>query len=127
MDKKLLNTAIFFNIVFWILFFILVIDQGLIFSQFTTFNVVLILLANAILLTCSKYLVSAFELVLKVTSRIGSLIFGIISTLVFYLILTPIALLKRIFGKPLLKVKISDEVTSYYEKWEAAGDIEKQY
>ena len=127
MDKKLLNTAIFFNIVYWILFFVLVIKNQLIFNEFSVGNIFLIILANTILLLCTKLLMPVFELVLKVTNKIGILIFGIISTLVFYLILTPIAFFKKIFTKPMLKIKISKDVTSYYEKWEPADDIKKQF
>ncbi len=80
-----------------------------------------------IIILSSRYLVPVFEFILKITGKIGNKIFSLITILVYYLILTPIALYKKILGQELLKFKIDKKKKSYYEIWESSDDVSKQY
>ena len=68
-----------------------------------------------------------FDIIIKFTGKIGSFIFGIITTLVFFLILTPISLFRRFSGKKMLTLGFDDEADSYYENWDKSSDFTKQY
>lgn len=127
MNKKTINTAIFFTILYWILIYVLVIKKGLIFKELTAVNLVIIFAANLVLILLSKFLSPVFELILKITGRIGTLIFALITTLVFIFVLTPIALFKRLRGQELLKYKFEDDKNTYFEEWESSPNIKKQY
>ena len=55
----------------------------------------------------------------------------VILTILFYLIVTPIGILLKIFGKDLLKLKTNDPLISYWEEREKRGiektDFERQF
>jgi TRAP-type uncharacterized transport system fused permease subunit len=57
----------------------------------------------------------------------GSFMFLVISTITFYLVLTPIALVMRLFGKRFMQAKIDPRLSTYYEEGSGVHDIEKQY
>ena len=127
MKKKIINTAVFFTILYWILVYFLVFKHKIVIKSVTPLAVAAIILINGVLVLLSRFLVPVFELVSKLTQKLGALIFGLIATLVFYLILTPIGLFKRLAGKKLMNVKFDKNTESYYEEWEPSGNIEKQY
>jgi|GEM_PF-1898004 len=127
MDKKKLNTIIFFSILYWLLVYIFVFKKGMIFEEITAVPVLIMVSFNLLILVFSKFLIPLFDLILKLSGKLGSLIFGIITTIVFYFILTPISLLRRISGKKILKLKFEKESDSYYEEWEESPDFSKQY
>lgn len=126
-ENKTKHTALFFTILYWLLAFLLVFRKKLIFKEITLGNIALMIGAYLLLMLLSPFLVPVFELVTKITKRIGVLIFGIITTLVYYLILTPIALFKKITGQQLLKIKYDKDADSYFEDWEPSSNMEKQY
>ena len=127
MKKKTINTAIFFTLLFWMLVLILVINNKLIFKKLTIVPVLILVAINLVLILFSPLLRPVFELVLKGTQKIGSLIFGLITAVVYFFILTPIALFKRLTGKRLMEVGYEPDKESYYLEWEPSGNIEKQY
>ncbi len=127
MKKKLRDTIIFFTIFYWLLFYILIIRNKLIVEEITIGKMVIFVFIYMIIILSSRYLVPVFELILKLTGKIGNVIFGLITGLVYYLILTPIALYKKITKQELLKVKIDKNKKTYYEDWEEGISIEKQY
>lgn len=127
MNKKTVNTAVFFTILYWILIYVLVFKKGLIFKELTAVSIAIMFALNLLLIVLSKFLVPVFELILKITGKIGTLIFALITTVVFIFVLTPIALFKRLRGQQLLKFKFEKDKTTYFEEWESSPDIEKQY
>ncbi|MCX6561907.1 MAG: SxtJ family membrane protein [Candidatus Aminicenantes bacterium] len=74
-----------------------------------------------------KIFFPAFRLIMAVTSKIGSLIFLIVSTVVFFLLLTPLALIMRLFGKKFMLVRRSRKTVSYFEAPAPEGDFERQF
>jgi hypothetical protein len=126
-NKKRVNTTIFFTLLVWLAVYLWVIKHKILAPRLTPVLWVVIITIQVFIFLLAKYLVPGFEFVLKLTSKIGTVIFGIITTLVYYFILTPISLFKRLIGKPLLHVKIDKTQVSYYEQWETSTRIEKQY
>ncbi len=127
MDKKKLNTIIFFSILYWLLTYIFVFKKGLIFSKISAVPIIIMIGVNLLFVIFAKLLIPVFDLILKLTGKIGTLIFGIITTAVFYLILTPISLFRRVTGKKMLKLGFEKKSDSYFEEWEESSDFTKQY
>lgn len=125
--KKTVNTAVFFTILYWLVVYFLVIKGKFLVKELSVVSLAVITAINLVIILCSRYLVPVFELVLKVTQKIGALIFGLITTLIYLFILTPIAFYKRLTGRKLLDVKIEKDKETYYDRWEPSESIEKQY
>lgn len=68
-----------------------------------------------------------FKAALILSTFIGNLIFKMITALVFYLILTPIALAMRLFGKKFLNLRKNQNQETYFEDYVSHAGIEKQY
>jgi membrane protein implicated in regulation of membrane protease activity len=69
----------------------------------------------------------AFKLIMIASSRLGSLIFAVLAILVFFLILTPLALAMKIAGKKFMNPETDPSLPSYYVDADAGHDIGKQY
>ena len=125
--KKIVNTAVFFTILYWLLVYFLAIKNKILVKEWSTPVLAAIIAVNLVIILCSRFLQPVFAVVLKVTQKIGTLIFGLITTLVYIFILTPIAFYKRLTGQKLLDAKIETDKETYYEDWEPSESIEKQY
>ena len=99
----------------------------IVFSKISFPQIAILIGINLLLVVFSKALIPLFDLILKLTGKIGSLIFGLITTIVFFFILTPISLFRRATGKKMLKLGFEKESDSYYEEWEESADFTKQY
>jgi len=127
MKKKIINTAVFFTLLYWITVYFLVIKNEIIFKELTLIPLILIIVINLAIILLSRFLYPVFQLILKITQKIGNLIFGLITTIVYIFILTPIALFKRLFGKKIIEVGFENDKESYFIEWEPSANIEKQY
>jgi hypothetical protein len=74
-----------------------------------------------------KLFFPAFRLIMAVTSKFGSLIFLIVSTVVYFLLLTPLALIMRLFGKKFLLFRRGPKAASYFEDPAPEGDFQRQF
>ncbi|HUU05565.1 MAG TPA: hypothetical protein VMZ49_06760 [Patescibacteria group bacterium] len=79
------------------------------------------------LLVFPRIFFPAFKVIMIASSRLGSFIFALLAISVFFLILTPMALLMKIFGKKFMDPYPNPSLPSYYSEAEAGHDIEKQY
>ena len=68
-----------------------------------------------------------FKGIMVGSGYIGNFMFLVISTITFYLVLTPIALGMRLFRKRFIEPKIDPRLPTYYEEGSSVHDIEKQY
>ena len=68
-----------------------------------------------------------FRLIMVLSSKLGSLIFLIVSTVVFFIILTPMALVLRLFGKKFLLIRQDPKATSYFEDPAPEAGFERQF
>lgn len=57
---------------------------------------------------------SVYELWLKIAHFIGTIVTAIILALTYYMVITPAALLKRVFGGRPISIKPDKEVSSYW-------------
>jgi hypothetical protein len=83
--------------------------------------------AIGILAVFPRVFFPAFKVIMIASSRLGSLIFGVLAVLVFFLILTPIALAMKIAGKKFMSPDPDPALPSYYVEADAGHDIGKQY
>ncbi len=127
MKKSTRDTAIFFSILYWLLVYILIIRKKLLLPELHLKNIALLFAAWAMLLAAAPLLQPLFRLILKASALLGSLIFAMLSIVVYYLILTPVALLKRLKKDHLLHIGYDREKSSYYEDYHSEENYEKQY
>jgi hypothetical protein len=79
------------------------------------------------LLVFPRVFFPAFRAIMIASSFIGNFIFALISTVVFFLILTPIALAMKISGKKFMDTDPEPSLPSYYCETEEQHNITKQY
>lgn len=68
-----------------------------------------------------------FRLVLTATGYLGDFLFRVITVAVFFLILTPVSLVMRLFGKSFLAARIDRDARSYYEPGSDNAGMDKQF
>ena len=65
---------------------------------------------------------------IKLGEILGRIIAPIVMAIVYFLILTPISLLVRLFGKDLIGMKFSNDINSYWVKRKKhLGSMDKQF
>jgi len=113
---------------------ILLLVAGLVTFRFTRGNPSLrtiLWLIEALLivffLVLPKLFYPIFKGIMIGSAHFGSFMFLVISAITFFLVLTPIALVMRLFGKRFMQVKIDPRLPTYYEEGSSAHDIEKQF
>ncbi|MFH1406922.1 MAG: SxtJ family membrane protein [Candidatus Omnitrophota bacterium] len=79
----------------------------------------------ALVLFAPKWLGPLYFVFTKVTRAIGWVNSYVILSLIYYVILTPIALIMRIFGKDSLERKIDKKINSYWVK-KSTGKASKE-
>ena len=89
-------------------------------------SIALIFLALGLL--NSKILSPLNKAWIKFGEILGRVIAPIVMAIVYFLILTPISLLVRLFGKDLIGMKFSNDIKSYWEKRKKKlGSMDKQF
>jgi hypothetical protein len=74
-----------------------------------------------------RFFAPAYKVIMTASGFIGNTIFLIIATVVFFAMLTPIALIMRLFGKVFMSPAYDKSAASYFENPQAAQSYEKQY
>ena len=126
MHKKSSNRS------FGILFFLVLLGFGLWpLTKGMSPNIYLIIISVIFLilgLLNSKLLSPLNNLWIKFGEILGKVIAPIVMAVVYFLILTPISLLVRLFGKDLIEMKFSNNVKSYWIKRKKhLGTMDKQF
>ena len=76
----------------------------------------------------SKILTPLNKAWVKLGEILGRIIAPIVMAIVYFLILTPISLLVRLFGKDLIGMKFSNDIKSYWVKRKKnLGSMDKQF
>jgi hypothetical protein len=68
-----------------------------------------------------------FRLILKVSSAIGAVVFFIVMLVVFFVFITPISAIMRLFGKKFMLVRRNPSAASYFEPPDAESDFHRQF
>ena len=126
MHKKSSNRS------FGILFFLVFLGFGLWpLTKEMSPNIYLIVISVIFLilgLLNSKLLSPLNNLWIKFGEILGKVIAPIVMAVVYFLILTPISLLVRLFGKDLIEMKFSNNIKSYWIKRKKdLGTMDKQF
>ena len=126
MHKKSSNRS------FGILFFLVFLGFGLWpLTKEMSPNIYLIIISVIFLilgLLNSKLLSPLNNLRIKFGEILGKIIAPIVMAVVYFLILTPISLLVRLFGKDLIEMKFNNNVKSYWIKRKKhLGTMDKQF
>ena len=126
MHKKSSNRS------FGILFFLVFLGFGLWpLTKEMSLNIYLIIISVIFLilgLLNSKLLSPLNNLWIKFGEILGKVIAPIVMAVVYFLILTPISLLVRLFGKDLIGMKFNNNVKSYWIKRKKhLGTMDKQF
>ena len=126
MHKKSSNRS------FGILFFLVFLGFGLWpLTKEMSPNIYLIIISVIFLilgLLNSKLLSPLNNLWIKFGEILGKVIAPIVMAVVYFLILTPISLLVRLFGKDLIEMKFSNNIKSYWIKRKKnLGTMDKQF
>ena len=126
MHKKSSNRS------FGILFFLVFLGFGLWpLTKEMSPNIYLIIISVIFLflgLLNSKLLSPLNNLWIKFGEILGKVIAPIVMAVVYFLILTPISLLVRLFGKDLIGMKFSNDIKSYWiERKNRLGTMDKQF
>ena len=126
MHKKSSNRS------FGILFFLVFLGFGLWpLTKEMSPNIYLIIISVIFLILSllnSKLLSPLNNLWIKFGEILGKIIAPIVMAVVYFLILTPISLLVRLFGKDLIEMKFNNSVKSYWIKRKKhLGTMDKQF
>lgn len=81
----------------------------------------------ALFLFQPKRFFPVFRLIMIGSGYLGNFIFLVISTAVFFLILTPLSLIMRLFGKRFMAIRLEPRQNSYYEQPENPTGYERQF
>jgi membrane protein implicated in regulation of membrane protease activity len=81
----------------------------------------------AVLMIIPKVFFPLYKVILIASSHLGNFIFAVISAVVFFLILTPISLAMKLFGKHFMNPVPDPSLATYYDEAEIRQDIEKQF
>ena len=75
----------------------------------------------------SKILGPLNQIWFKFGILLGKVVALIVMGIIFFLVITPIAILLKIFGKDVLKLKLNNNETYWIEKNEPKSDMKKQF
>ena len=75
----------------------------------------------------SKILGPLNQIWFKFGILLGKVVSPIVMGIIFFLVITPIAILLKIFGKDVLKLKLNNNETYWIEKNEPKSDMKKQF
>ena len=126
MNKKSSNKS------FGILFFVVFLGLGLWpLTNDNNPNIYLIIISTIFLilgLLNSKLLSPLNSFWIKFGELLGKIIAPVVMAIIYFLILTPISLMVRLFGKDLLGVKFSKQLKTYWIKRKKdLGSMDKQF
>jgi len=117
-----------FGLLFFIVFLALALWPLTKKSEINIYLISIALIFLALGLLNSKILSPLNKAWIKFGEILGRVIAPIVMAIVYFLILTPISLLVRLFGKDLIGMKFSNDIKSYWIKRKKhIGSMDKQF
>ena len=117
-----------FGIVFFIIFLLIsiwpIIDGQ---SSIRLWSLVISLIFLALGILNSKLLSPLNFAWMKLGEILGKIIAPIVMSLIFFIVITPIGLLKRLTGKDLLKLKFSKKNSYWIKRNKTLGSMKRQF
>ncbi|MCX6556711.1 MAG: hypothetical protein NTW95_04665 [Candidatus Aminicenantes bacterium] len=74
-----------------------------------------------------RFFAPVYKIIMSATGFIGNAIFLIIAATVFFVLLTPISLIMRLFGKAFMTPRYDRAAVSYFESPQTVHGYDKQY
>jgi hypothetical protein len=74
-----------------------------------------------------RWFAPAYKVIMAVSGFVGNAIFLVIAATVFFVLLTPLSLVMRLFGKTFMAVHYDKSAASYFENPQVAQNYDKQY
>ncbi len=116
-----------FGIVFFIVFLIIAIYPLINNEEVRIWSIILSLIFLVLGLTNSKILNPLNKLWFKFGIFLGKIISPIIMGIIFFLVVTPIGFIMRMFGKDLLNLKYNSNKTYWIEKTDPKSKMKNQF
>ena len=114
--------------IFFIVFLVIGLWPLLSSGEIRIWSIIISLIFLILGLFNSKILTPLNKLWSKFGELLGKIIAPIVMAAVYFLVLTPVSFLTKIFGKDLLKIKFSKKTNSYWIKREKdLGPMNKQF
>ena len=128
MDDVKISSNKSFGIVFFVVFLIIAIYPLTHSEDIRLWSVIISIIFLVLGLLNSKLLSPLNNLWIKFGEILGKVIAPIVMAIVYFLILTPISLLVRLFGKDLIEMKFNNNIKSYWIKRKKhLGTMDKQF
>ena len=125
-NKKSSNRS--FGFLFFLVFIIISFWPLLNDDEIRLWSIIIALIFLTLGILNSKILTPFNNSWIKLGEILGKIIAPIIMALVYFVILTPISLVVRLFGKDLLGLKFSNKIESYWIKRKKdVGSMDKQF
>ena len=127
MDEIKLGSNRSFGIVFFIVFILIAIYPLVNQEEVRTWSLIISFIFLFLALLNSKILTPLNKLWFKFGILLGRIVSPVIMGLIFFLVVTPIALIMRIIGKDLLNLKFNKEKSYWIEKTGPKSKVKNQF
>ena len=127
MKKKSVNSNKSFGLVFFIVFFLYGIWPVLSSNEIKIWSLAIGVIFLALGLLNSKLLTPFNILWVKFGELLGRVISPIVMFIVYFIFVTPLAVIIRLFGKDLLKIKFSRVPSYWINREKNIGSMKKQF
>ena len=116
-----------FGIVFFIVFFVIAVYPLLNHGELRLWSLTISLMFLILGIINSKILLPLNKLWFRFGILLGKIVSPIIMGIIFFLVVTPIGLIMRLFNKDLLKLKYNNHQTYWIKKTDTNNRMNKQF
>ena len=127
MKKKSINSNKSFGILFFVVFFLYGIWPILSSNEIRIWSLSMGIIFLILGLLNSKLLTPFHNLWLKLGTLLGRIVSPIIMFLVYFVFITPLAVIIRLFGKDLLRTKFNKSPSYWIKRGKNIGTMKKQF
>ena len=127
MKKKSINSNKSFGILFFVVFFLYGIWPILSLNEIRIWSLSMGIIFLILGLLNSKLLTPFHNLWLKFGTLLGRIVSPIVMFLVYFVFITPLAVIIRLFGKDLLRTKFNKSPSYWIKRVKNIGTMKKQF
>ena len=127
MKKKSINSNKSFGILFFVVFFLYGIWPILSSNEIRIWSLSMGIIFLILGLLNSKLLTPFHNLWLKLGTLLGRIVSPIVMFLVYFVFITPLAVIIRLFGKDLLRKKFNKSPSYWIKRGKNIGTMKKQF
>ena len=127
MKKKSINSNKSFGILFFVVFFLYGIWPVLSSNEIRIWSLSMGIIFLILGLLNSKLLTPFYNLWIKLGTLLGRIVSPIVMFLVYFVFITPLAVIIRLFGKDLLRKKFNKSPSYWIKREKNIGTMKKQF